>query len=258
MDSDDLYTVQFRRLGTLGWTTHTRHNRPPGPLRLKAREQIRDYMAEKLRARRVRFLNLSLSSFRKVQTGGMATSLSCCVLFLGSVTQAFVCPAAATCTRPVLPQPQPIALRPTVGSRKVVPTLQAIDGNDNPPSPPPEGSFPSSAPPAPPFADGSSAPPAVPRSPGDGDQPGTSDGGLRGRFRRFRQRMGIPRLLPLVPNVAKNFWREATKNFASKAVQRQQGEELLRVSDKVNTLLLLAVPYLLLVILEGSILRVRS
>jgi len=65
-------------------------------------------------------------------------------------------------------------------------------------------------------------------------------------------------LLPLVPNVAKNFWREATKNFASKAVQRQQGEELLRVSDKVNTLLLLAVPYLLLVILEGSILRVRS
>ena len=56
----------------------------------------------------------------------------------------------------------------------------------------------------------------------------------------------------------KTFWREATKNFASKAVQRQQGEELLRVSDKVNILLLLAVPYLLLVILEGSILRVRS
>ena len=190
-----------------------------------------------------------------------ATSLSCCVLFLGSVTQAFVCPAAATCTRPVLPQPQPIALRPTVDSRKVVPTLQAIDGNDKPPSPPPEGSFPSSAPPAPPFADGSSASPAVPRSPGDGDQPGTSDGGLRGRFRRFRQRMGQTAeesfdtlsLLPLVPNVAKNFWREATKNFASKAVQRQQGEELLRVSGKLDILLLLAVPYLLLVILEVTL-----
>ena len=74
-------------------------------------------------------------------------------------------PAAATCTRLVLPQPQPIAHRPTVDSRKIVPTLQAIDGNDKPPSPPPEGSFPSSAPPAPPFADGSSASPAVPRSP---------------------------------------------------------------------------------------------
>tara|TARA_B110000196_G_C20618783_1_gene418590 strand:+ start:106 stop:327 length:222 start_codon:yes stop_codon:yes gene_type:complete len=36
--------------------------------------------------------------------------------------------------------------------------------------------------------------------------------------------------------VAKNFWREATKNFASKAVQQQQGEELLRVSGKLDTL----------------------
>ena len=43
-------------------------------------------------------------------------------------------------------------------------------------------------------------------------------------------------LLPLVPNVAKNFWREATKNFASKAVQQQQGEELLRISRKLDLL----------------------
>ena len=188
----------------------------------------------------------------------MATSLSCRVLFLGSVTQAFVCPAAATCTRLVLPQPQPIALRPTVDSRKVVPTLQAIDGNDKPPYPPPEESFPSFASPAPPFADGSSAPPAVPHSPGDGDQPGTSDGGLRGRFRRFRQHMGIPRLLPLVPSVAKNSWREATENFASKAVQRQQGEELLRVSGKLDNLLLLSALNLLVVSLKvtSSVLHV--
>ena len=52
-------------------------------------------------------------------------------------------------------------------------------------------------------------------------------------------------LLPLVPNVAKNFWREATKNFASKDVQRQQGEELLRVSGKLDILLPLSALYLL-------------
>ena len=97
----------------------------------------------------------------------MAASLWCRVLFLGSVThftQAFVGTAAATCTRPVLPQSRLILLRPTVDSRKVVPKLQAIDGNDTP------------------------------------------------------------------------FWREATKNFASKAVQQQQGEELLRITRKLDLL----------------------
>ena len=60
-------------------------------------------------------------------------------------------------------------------------------------------------------------------------------------------------LLPLVPNVAKNFWREATKNFASKAVQRQQGEELLRVSGKLDILLLLcALAFSLQVVLLGQ------
>ena len=96
----------------------------------------------------------------------MAASLWCRVLFLGSVThftQAFVGTAAATCTRPVLPQSRLILLRPTVDSRKVVPKLQAIDGNDT-------------------------------------------------------------------------FWREATKNFASKAVQQQQGEELLRITRKLDLL----------------------
>ena len=99
----------------------------------------------------------------------MAASLWCRVLFFGSVThftQAFVGTAAATCTRPVLPQSRLILLRPTVDSRKVVPKLQAIDGNDTPPS----------------------------------------------------------------------FWREATKNFASKAVQQQQGEELLRITRKLDLL----------------------
>ena len=57
-------------------------------------------------------------------------------------------------------------------SGKVVPALLAIDGNDGPPSPPPEPSF----------------------------------------------------------------WREATKNFASKAVQRQQGEELIKLSGELETL----------------------
>ena len=112
----------------------------------------------------------------------MAASLWCRVLFFGSVThftQAFVGTAAATCTRPVLPQSRLILLRPTVDSRKVVPKLQAIDGNDTPPSPPPEGSS---------------------------------------------------------PNAVKTFWREATKNFASKAVQQQQGEELLRITRKLDLL----------------------
>ena len=225
----------------------------------------------------------------------MATTLWCCVLFLGSVTQAFVCPAAATSTCPVLPQPLMIGRRPTVDSRKVVPTLLSIDSNDTHPSPPPDAPFPSSAPPAPPFGDGSSgappappfgdgssgAPPAVPHSPGE-DLPGTSDGGLRGRFRWFPQRRagqspGTPAsppapapppnrspaaaaaaaadaadadadqtaeesmdVLSMVPFPGSNWvqviWREATKNFASKAVQRQQGVELLRLSGKLDTL----------------------
>ena len=75
----------------------------------------------------------------------MAASLWWCVLFLDSVTQAFVCPAAARSTLPVLTQPRPI-----MDSGKVA--LLAIDGNDGPPSPPPEPSFPSSTPPAPPFS----------------------------------------------------------------------------------------------------------
>ena len=36
--------------------------------------------------------------------------------------------------------------------------------------------------------------------------------------------------------MAKTFWREATKNFASKAVQRQQGEELIKLSGELETL----------------------
>ena len=102
----------------------------------------------------------------------MAASLWWCVLFLGSVTQAFVCPAAARSTLPFLTQPHPIGVRPIMDSGKVVPALLAIDGNDGPPSPPPEPSF----------------------------------------------------------------WREATKNFASKAVQRQQGEELIKLSGELETL----------------------
>ena len=137
----------------------------------------------------------------------MATSLWCCVLFLGSVTQAFVCPAAATSTRPVLPQPHPIGLRPTVDSRKVVPTLQA-----SPPAPPsPLNRSPAAA-----------AAAAAAAADADADQTAVES---------FE-------ILSLLPhsNVAKNFWREATKNFASKAVQQQQGEELLRVSGKLDTL----------------------
>ena len=195
----------------------------------------------------------------------MAASLWWCVLFLDSVTQAFVCPAAARSTLPVLTQPRPI-----MDSGKVA--LLAIDGNDGPPSPPPEPSFPSSTPPAPPFADGSSgAPPDVPHSPGE-DPPETSDGGVLGRLlRRWRQpRAGQPPgtpapppaptpppaaaaaaaataadqdaeesfyLLSLLPlPMAKTFWREATKNFASKAVQRQQGEELIKLSGELEKL----------------------
>ena len=193
----------------------------------------------------------------------MAASLWWCVLFLGSITQAFVCPAAARSTLPVLTQPRPI-----MDSGKVA--LLAIDGNDGPPSPPPAPSFPSSTPPAPPFADGSSgAPPDVPHSPGE-DPPETSDGGVLGRLlRRWRQpRAGQPPgtpapppaptpppaaaaaataadqdaeesfdLLSLLPlPMAKTFWREATKNFASKAVQRQQGEELIKLSGELETL----------------------
>ena len=205
----------------------------------------------------------------------MAASLWWCVLFLGSVTQAFVSPAAARSTLPFLTQPHPIGVRPIMDSGKVVPALLAIDGNDGPPSPPPEPSFPSSTPPAPPFADGSSgAPPDVPHSPGE-DPPETSDGGvlgrLLGRFQRWRQpRAGQPPgtpapppaptpppaaaaaaaataadqdaeesfdLLSLLPlPMAKTFWREATKNFASKAVQRQQGEELIKLSGELETL----------------------
>ena len=137
----------------------------------------------------------------------MATSLWCCVLFLGSVTQAFVCPAAATSTRPVLPQPHPIGLRPTVDSRKVVPTLQA-----SPPAPPsPLNRSPAAA-----------AAAAAADADADADQTAVES---------FE-------ILSLLPhsNVAKNFWREATKNFASKAVQQQQGGELLRVSGKLDTL----------------------
>lgn len=100
----------------------------------------------------------------------MAASLWWCVLFLGSVTQAFVCPAAARSTLPFLTQPHPIGVRPIMDSGKVVPALLAIDGNDGP--------------------------------------------------------------LPM----AKTFWREATKNFASKAVQRQQGEELIKLSGELETL----------------------
>jgi hypothetical protein len=36
--------------------------------------------------------------------------------------------------------------------------------------------------------------------------------------------------------MAKTFWREATKNFASKAVQRQQGEELIKLSGELEKL----------------------
>jgi hypothetical protein len=38
------------------------------------------------------------------------------------------------------------------------------------------------------------------------------------------------------PRLATTFWREATKNFASKAVQRQQGEELIKLSGELETL----------------------
>ena len=123
----------------------------------------------------------------------MATSLSCCVLFLGSVTQAFVCPRPRHAPAQSCPPPQPVGLRPTVDSRKVVPTLQAIDGTD------------------------------------------PSGGRWGGRWERSLGRRGRG---PIV-------WREATKNFASKAVQRQQGEELLRVSGKLDILLPLSALYLL-------------
>merc|ERR1712194_124257 len=44
-------------------------------------------------------------------------------------------------------------------------------------------------------------------------------------------------LLSLVPlPMAKTIWREATNNFASKAVQRQQGEELIKLSGKLEKL----------------------
>ena len=107
--------------------------------------------------------------------------------------------AAATCIRPrqscpPTPAGLVIGLRPTVGSRKVVPTLQAIDGTD------------------------------------------PSGGRWGGRWERSLGRRGRG---PIV-------WREATKNFASKAVQRQQGEELLRVSGKLDILLPLSALYLLL------------
>merc|ERR1712194_970141 len=51
----------------------------------------------------------------------------------------------------------------------------------------------------------------------------------------------VPALLAIDGNdgplpMAKTFWREATKNFASKAVQRQQGEELIKLSGELETL----------------------
>ena len=110
-------------------------------------------------------------------------SFGAVVLLLGSVTQAFVCPASC----PSTPAGLVIGLRPTVGSRKVMPTLQAIDGTD------------------------------------------PSGGRWGGRWERSLGRRGKGLIV----------WREATKNFASKAVQRQQGEELLRVSGKLDILLLL-------------------